>query len=218
MSSLYQVFYDRVAMSRRQVLDSILPLMRLIPAKYISECYELKYDSDLFEYREAFGCIKVDNIYQAIEQTGAWEGVSIEYELPYGALAVILWNDEDTNQTTLTIEENSALVTRQNESEEVRSMFTRFMLAIVEALDSAFCIFERDALYATRSINDIRVLLDDKSFKFRNISPIFLAIRKNEIQMDELEKIVPNTFDVYQTDDYIVIQRKLVRDQSIASQ
>jgi hypothetical protein len=182
--------------------------MRLIPARFASVAYELKYDPDLLEYRDTAEAVEGDSISQAVEKTLAWESISLIHRLPYGDLAVILWNDNNPEETTLTLQENSALFTRQNESQEVCTIFKRFMIAIAVALESPFCILKRDALYTTKSKRDILALVNSESFKNGLKVPIFLAVHEDVMRFSDLEKILPSTCTSYQTGSYMVIHKK----------
>jgi hypothetical protein len=177
MAQSYFVLYPTMTLTRSQIMDIVLPTLKLIPAAFNRSAAEQKFDSVWQSYMSTGRGISCPSVEGGLAATETWQSVSFQFLLPYGSLWVSLWNDTTPDNTTLVLEENSVLFATQNEQPKAFGEFLELLFAIAEGTTAEFFVLRSEPELRTISAQDVIEMLNPVRLKEKEDRVFLLAVR-----------------------------------------
>ena len=206
MSIDYQYFFSPSSFDRISLMKMIFPIIKSLPMLFTSYCYGIEWDNDLEEFRHSFLEIKAENLNHALAQTIDWNGVSFAFDMPIGSRSIYLWKDRKTNKETLSIYDNSSLFVSIDEDIDAWKNFEKFLIDIIEAINSDFCICRADPEMRTVYTEDIVRLIHEIKEQKNEINPILIIVKSDLVPSKDIDSTISGKYQVRFTDKYLIIK------------
>ena len=156
----YHTYFPAVNLTRIDLFDRIDGLLKLSGMRFSGECMGLSWCQDdaryVFNYEEQ----KADNPRHAIQATGEWDGVMLEYDTRFGDRTVFFWKDVLSGGEVFGFDDTSGHFITLTEDEIGWRAFEEFIIDIALSLNASYALTMADPNYVTFTESELCDILD----------------------------------------------------------
>ena len=160
MADDYYASFGTVDLTRLEVLDRTMGVLKAFGAQFDVDLFELQLVDGRFEYTNRE--IQDRSIWYGLERTVDWQGIEFHMTLFERGCSMLFLNSQSAN-TTVVFVEPAGLISDQAAHPLLEVMLFELLAKLVDALNANFCVVEPGWTCRERTLSDIEVWARDTS-------------------------------------------------------